>query len=142
MTEGPHSVESVKTVAAVGRKRSRLGQTVPDETVLAYSAARAFLLGEWFGAAVLVASYTLLYLFALAPGRRSVLPGLIACLLLLALGAAIYLRSRTYYGRVAFDYAPKWHSAAIIVAGSAGVFWLLFAFLGVLTWFGVAILPN
>jgi hypothetical protein len=125
------------------RRRKRSGGTsqVPEDTVAAYSAARAFLLGEWFGASLMVASFTLLYLFAFAPGR-SYVPGLVACLGILGVGTWAYLRSRTYYQRVGFDYAPRWHRATIIVAGSAGVFWLLFAFLAALTWFGVAVLPN
>lgn len=107
----------------------------------AYSAARAFLLGEWFGASLAVASFTLLYLFAFAGRGGSMGPGLIACLLLLVLGAAIYLRSRTYYLRVGFDYAPRWHVAALVVAGAAAVFWVLFAFLAVLAYLGFPVAP-
>jgi hypothetical protein len=114
---------------------------VPDETVAAYGAARAFLLGEWFGATLAVASFTLLYLFTFA-GHARTGAGLAACLALLAVGAWAYLRSRAYYQRVGFDYAPKWHVAALVVAGAAGIFWLLFAFLVALTWLGVPVLPT
>jgi hypothetical protein len=122
------------------RKRSGGTAQVPDETVAAYSAARAFLLGEWFGASLMVASFTLLYLFAF-DGRGNIKVGFVVCIALLAIGAWLYLRSRTYYGRVGFDYAPRWHMTAIIVAGSAGIFWLLFAFLAVLTLMGIPVLP-
>jgi hypothetical protein len=125
-----------------GRKRSRLNVDVPEDTVAAYSAARAFLLGEWFGASVAVSSFTLLYLFAFVPRATSVPVDLIACLALLVLGAVVYLRSRTYYLRVGFDYAPRWHIAALVVAGAAGIFWLLFAFLATLASFGVPVLPD
>jgi len=140
-------VDSVGSVSPAGasaaaRKRSRFGQRVPDETVAAYGAARAFLLGEWFGATLMVASFTLLYLFAFAPGRPNFTVALAACLALLVLGTAVYLRSRAYYGRIGFDYAPRWHRATIVVAGSAGVFWLLFALLAALTFVGVPVLPR
>jgi hypothetical protein len=122
------------------RKRSGGNLQVPGETVAAYSAARAFLLGEWFGASLAVASFTLLYLFTFAGTARTGV-GLAACLGLLALGAWAYLRSRAYYRRVGFDYAPRWHAAALVVAGAAGIFWLLFALLAALTWLGVPVLP-
>ena len=124
------------------RKRSGGTSQVPDDTVAAYAAARAFLLGEWFGASLAVASFTLLYLFTFAVPGIPVLVELGACLALLALGAVVYLRSRTYYQRVGFDYAPRWHNTAVIVAGSAGIFWLMLAFLVVLTMFGVEVLPK
>ena len=114
---------------------------VPEDTVAAYSAARAFLLGEWFGACLAVASFTLLYLFAFAGRGGGMGPGLVACLVLLLVGAAVYLRSRTYYLRIGFDYAPRWHLAALVVAGAAGLFWLLFAFLTVLASFGYPVAP-
>jgi len=113
-----------------------------EETVAAYGAARAFLLGEWFGAGLMVASFTLLYLFAFAPGRPNFAVVLGVCIALLLVGTLAYFRSRAYYARIGFDYAPKWHRATIVVAGSAGIFWLLFVFLAVLTWFGVAVLPK
>jgi hypothetical protein len=126
----------------MARKRSGGTSQVPDDTVAAYAAARAFLLGEWFGAALMVASFTLLYLFTFAGVGVSVLVEAAVCLALLAVGSFAYLRSRMYYGRVGFDYAPRWHNAAVVVAGSAGIFWLLLAFLLVLTLFGVEVLPT
>lgn len=124
------------------RKRSGGTSQVPDDTVAAYAAARAFLLGEWFGSSLMVASFTLLYLFTFAVGDVPVPLGLGVCLALLALGAVVYLRSRMYYRRVGFDYAPRWHGATVVVAGSAGIFWLMLALLVTLTYFGVAVLPQ
>ena len=126
----------------MARKRSGGTSQVPDETVAAYAAARAFLLGEWFGASLMVASFTLLYLFTFAVRGVSVPVELGVCLALLALGAVVYLRSRLYYQRVAFDYAPRWHGAAVVVAGSAGIFWFMLALLVILTYFGVEVLPQ
>ena len=126
----------------MARKRSGGTEPVVDDTVAAYAAARAFLLGEWFGASVMVASFTLLYLFTFAGVGVSVVTEVLVCLALLALGAVVYLRSRMYYGRVGFDYAPRWHNAAIVVSGSAGIFWLLLALLIVLTYLGVEVLPT
>lgn len=113
-----------------------------DETVASYSAARAFLLGEWFGASLMVASFTLLYLFTFAGVGVSVAVEVVVCLGLLLIGTWLYLRSRAYYQRIAFDYAPRWHMAAVVVAGSAGIFWLLLAFLVALTFAGVEVLPT
>jgi hypothetical protein len=123
------------------RKRSGGTTPVADDTVAAYSAARAFLLGEWFGASLMVASFTLLYLFTFSGVGVSVAVETGVCLALLAVGTFAYLRSRMYYGRVGFDYAPKWHGTAVIVAGSAAVFWLLLSILIVLTLLGVQVLP-
>jgi hypothetical protein len=137
----PSESASSAQSATRGRKRSGGTDPVVDDTVASYAAARAFLLGEWFGASLAVASFTLLYLFTFAARGIPVLVELGACLGLLAVGAVVYLRSRTYYQRVAFNYAPRWHNAAVVVAGSAGIFWLMLAFLIVLTYFGVDVLP-
>lgn len=141
---GNASVESAESVVGWrrGRKRARLaGGDVPADTVALYSAARGFLLGEWFGASLSVASFTLLYMFAFA-GTGPIAAGLVACVVLLVLGSALYLRCRTYYLRIGFDYAPRWHVGALVVAGAAGIFWLLFAFLVALTLFGYPVLPD
>ena len=138
----PTSVQSVSSVdgAVVGRKRSRLAQDVPDETVAAYGAARAFLLGEWFGAAVMVASFTLLYLFAFGSSASTAVT-YIVCLALLAVGTFAFVRCRAYYQSIEFPWAHRWHIGALLVAGSAVIFWLLFVFLVVLAWLGVQVLP-
>lgn len=120
-----------------GRKRAHWAQD-GDAAVAAYGAARGFLLGEWFGASLLVASFTLLYLLAFgAHAGPAVTYGV--CGALLALGATIYLRSRLYYHRIGADIAPKAHVLALVVAGSAGIFWLLFLLLVTLAWAGVPI---
>jgi hypothetical protein len=124
------------------RQRAHAHQGVPDDTVASYAAARGFLLAEWFGASLAVASFTLLYLLAFAnPGVNGTVD-LAVCLALLAVAALIYLRSRTYYERIGFDYAPRWHIGALVVAGAAGIFWLLFAFLLALAYFGYPLLPE
>lgn len=109
-----------------------------DEDVAQFSAARAFLVGEWFGATLMVASFTLLYLLAFGAHAT---PGLTygVCGGLLALGTLAFFRSRTYYLRVGLDVAPRMHGLAAVVAGSAGVFWLLFLLLVTLAWLGIAI---
>lgn len=127
---------------AAARKRSGGTRPAIDDTVAAYAAARAFLLGEWFGAALMVASFTLLYLFSFAGHGVSVPVEVGVCAAILALGTFVYFRSKRYYERIAFDYAPRWHAAAVVVAGSAGIFWLLLALLLVLTLFGVEVLPR
>lgn len=142
MADSDASVQSAESVVGRGsRQRSRLHQGVPEDTVAAYAAARAFLLGEWFGASLAVASFTLLYLFGFVARDLDARIGLAACLALLALGAVVYLRSRAYYLRVGFDYAPRWHVGALLVAGAAGIFWLLFAFLAALAYFGFPVAP-
>lgn len=120
------------------RKRSRWSQDVPDDVVVRYTAARAFLLGEWFGASLMIASFTLLYLldFGTSASTATIYG---VCLAALAFGTFAFVRSRAYYQRVGFDYARKWHTIATVAAGSAGVFWLLFVLLVTLAWFGVPI---
>lgn len=136
------NTKSASAVSSGKRKRSGGTSQVPDDTVAAYAAARAFLLGEWFGASLMVASFTLLYLFTFAQVGVSVPVEVGVCLALLAVGTLVYLRSRMYYGRIGFDYAPLWHGAAVVVAGSAGIFWLLLAFLLALTLLGVEVMPS
>lgn len=121
-----------------GRRRS--GGTGPtDDDVATYSAARGFLVAEWFGALLMVASFTFLYVLPFAAGAG--LGGTYAtCALLLTIGSAIFLRSRRYYQRVGVDVAPRTHAIAAVVAGSAGIFWLLFALLFVLALLGVPLL--
>lgn len=120
-----------------GRRRS--GGTAPsDAEVAAYAAARGFLLGEWFGATLMVASFTLLYLLAFG-ARASPEATYTVCLALLGIGGLSFWRSRAYYGRIDHPVAPRLHAAAGIVAGSAGIFWLLFLLLAGLAWLGIPI---
>lgn len=119
-------------------QKARAGMSVSDETVALYGAARAFLIGEWFGALVMLASFTLLYLLYAATNwtGKSIL---IACVGLMAVGSLAYLRSRSYYTRMDFHYAPKAHVGALLVAGSAAIFWLLFGLLELLVALGVEV---
>jgi len=133
-----------RTLARKERRRKAIAaMRISDEEVATYGAARAFLLGEWFGASLMDASVVLLYLLA-APGRGATSGGtaLGVSLATLALGTAAFWSSRRYYGRLDFPWAPRWHTAALVVAGAAGIFWLLFALLEALALGGVRILPG
>lgn len=123
-----------------GPARKRSGATAPsDDDVATYSAARGFLVAQWFGATLMVASFTLLYLFAFGAHVDARVTYAV-CITLLVLGTAIFLRSRKYYERVGADIAPRSHGMAAVVAGSAGIFWLLFLLLVVLALLGVPLL--
>ena len=127
--------EAVAAPMPASRRRS--GGTAPsDADVAVYSAARGFLVAEWTGATLMVASFTLLYLLAFGAHADPVVTYLV-CGALLAIGTLVFLRSRAYYRRVAFDVAPRLHAIAAVVAGSAGIFWLLFLLLVGLAWLGV-----
>lgn len=122
-------------------QRSREGQPVTEETRANYTAVRAFLFGEWFGACLAVASFTLLYLFGFAAPQVPTSTVLGACLGLLAVGAFIYLRNCGYYERLGFPWAKRWHIAALVVAGSAAIFWFLFGMLTLLAALGIDVGP-
>jgi hypothetical protein len=137
-TPGPASAGSASSAVPSGRQRS--GGTSPsDDDVARYAAARGFLIAEWFGAVLMVASFTFLYLLPFAAGA-GVGGTYTTCALLLTIGAAIFLRSRRYYQRIGADIAPRTHAIAAVVAGSAGIFWLLFVLLLSLALFGVPLL--
>jgi hypothetical protein len=132
VTEAPSD-----TIAPAPRPRKRsTGGGPSDVDIAQYSAARGFLAAEWFGATLMVASFTLLYLLALGADASPVLT-YVVCIALLALGTAVFFRCRTYYARIGTDIAPKTHAIAAVVAGSAGIFWLLFVLLVTLAWLGV-----
>lgn len=111
---------------------------VSEGEVAAFAAARGFLVAEWFGALLLVASFALLYVLAFG-AHASPAVTYTTCGILLVAGAGFFLRSRTYYARVGLDIAPRSHAIAAVVAGSAGIFWLLFAILVGLAWLGIPI---
>ncbi|HUR62899.1 MAG TPA: hypothetical protein VM241_00300 [Candidatus Thermoplasmatota archaeon] len=122
-------------------QKARAGMSVSPETVAAYTAARGFLMAEWLGASLMVASFTLLYLLTFG-SRAAVGTTLWACLAMLLLGAYVFWTNHRNYARVGFLWAKRWDNGAIVVAGSGAVFWLLFALLEVLTLFGVAVGPR
>ena len=102
------------------------------------TAARGFLLAEWLGALLMVASFTQLYVVVfggLGSGRLALGVGAA----LLALGSLLFLRSRRHYRSIGVPVAAKWHGAAAVVAGSAVIFWLLFLLLALLVALGVEV---
>lgn len=124
-------------------QKSRQGMSVSEETVAAYTAARAFLMGEWFGATLMVASFTLLYLFAFVAQRSPPLPVVLGvCLAMFLGGAFIFWRNHEYYVRLGFHWAKRWDTTAIVVAGAGAIFWLLFGLLALLSAFGVDVLGT
>lgn len=130
----PETLERKRTL-----QKSREGMAATPEMVANYTAARAFLLGEWFGASLVVASFTLLYLFAAVPGGPSVAVTLSVCLTIAAVGAFAFWRNHQYYQRLDFPWARRWHTSATVVAGSGAIFWLLFALLELLAALGIPI---
>lgn len=112
--------------------------SVTDEQLATYTAARAFLFGEWVGAILMVASFTQLFFLGLRSDEAATW-SLILGLAMLALGGFMFWRNRTYFLRLGVDWRRRWEVTAIIVAGSGVVFWLLFGLLSLLTALGVPI---
>ena len=122
------------------RKRSRLNMTVPDDTIAKYTMARGFLIGEWIGALLIVASFTLLYvLYAQGHDARFALT---ISLVTGIIGTIAFWRSRKIYRSLDFPYAPKWEAVANVTAASGAIFWMLFATLMILTYAGIQVLPS
>lgn len=123
-------------------QKARAGQSVSDEELARYTAARAFLFGEWAGAVLMVASFTQLYVFLFGPLAAStgVVVGVGAGLL--ALGAWMFWTNRTYYHRLDWPFRRRWELAATVVAGSGLLFWLMFLVLLLLTVLGKPVLPT
>lgn len=111
-------------------QKAREGQSVDDETLAKYTAAKGFLFAANVGALLMVYSFTHLYVFGLRPGA-SVPLSLAIAMVLLALGGWMYWRSRTYYLRLEFPWRRRWEVTATILAGASVVFWALF----LLAWF-------
>lgn len=106
-----------------------------EDAMALLTAARGFLLGEWFGAVLLLISFTQLYL-AIAghyypPPAALGIGGLVA-----VTGAVVYLQSRRYYLRLDTNWGRRSHNAAAVTAGAGAIFWLLFLVLMVLVWNG------
>jgi len=114
----------------------------PEETAASFTAAKAFLYGEWFGASLSCASFTLLYLFALQAPHVPPWTAMGICLVLLAMGLFVFFRNRAYYERLEFRWAARWHTAAYVVAGAGAVFWLLFGLLLLLQFLGIDVGPK
>lgn len=122
-------------------QKARAGMAVSPETVAAYTAARGFLLAEWLGASLMVASFTLLYLLTFG-SHASVRATLVACVGMFVLGSYVFWTNHRNYARVGFLWAKRWDAGAIVVAGSGVVFWFLFALLELLTYLGVSVGPK
>ena len=125
-------------MTAKSMQKARAGMSVSDDDIALYTAARAFLFGEWAGALLMVASFTQLFFLGLrsdAYATASVIIGLV----LLVLGAFIFWTSRTYFFRLGVAWRKNWELAAVMVAGSGVVFWLLFGLLWLLVWNDVPI---
>jgi|ERR1051326_4903077 hypothetical protein len=122
-------------------QKARAGMAVSEETVALYTAARGFLMAEWFGASLMVASFTLLYLLTFG-SQASVRVTLAVCATLLAGGGYVFWTNHRNYTRVGFLWAKRWDNAAIVLAGAGVVFWLLFLLLELLTFLGVAVAPK
>lgn len=122
------------------RQKARAGMSVSDDDMATYTAARAFLFGEWVGALIMVASFTQLYIVTFVAGGNagwSIGIGLAA----LALGGWVFWSNRTYYLRLNFPWRRKWDAVAVVFALAGVVFWLLFGLLAALVWNGVPVQP-
>lgn len=131
-----------KTVERKARmQKARAGMQATPELLANYTAVRAFLYGEWFGALACCASVALVYMFA-SPSSTAQPPwSLLVPLAVFAIGVYVYWRNRVYYERLGFPWAKRWHHAALILAGSGVIFWLLF---GALYWMatqGIPVMP-
>ena len=133
-------------------QKARAGMAVTDETVAKYTAARGFLYGEWFGACLMVASIAMVYLLAGCPksAAKACVAGTAASpgvalgvsLAMFALGSWAFLSNHRYYKGLDFPWAKRWDTAAIVLAGSGAVFWLLFALLFLLAELGISVAPK
>lgn len=129
-------------MAAKPMQKARAGMSVSDEDLAKYTAARAFLFGEWVGALLMVASFTQLYWFILArPGGNT--PLLMAVAIgMLVLGAWMFWKNRSYYLSLEWPYKRAWEIAATVVAGAGAVFWLMFLVMTLMAMAGKPLLPE
>lgn len=123
-------------------QKSRRGQIDPDEARALLIAARAFLLGEWAGALLMVASFSQLYWFTFARPGTPVAWTVGGGIALLALGAWVFASNRTYFRRLEVEWGRRSEFAATVTAGAGVIFWLLFLVLLVLAWAGQPLLPD
>ncbi len=120
-------------------QRSRAGQTVDDELLAKYTAAKGFLFSAMIGALLMAYSFTHLYLFGLRTGANIPLAYAVA-ITCLALGSLIWWRSRAVYLALDFPWRRGWEIASSLIAAAAGAFWLLFILATILVWRGVDLL--
>lgn len=124
-----------------GDERVRANAEATADLVATYTAAKAFLIGEWIGAVLCVVSFSQLY-FGVFSHTYSAKAALVVGLVLLGLGGLVFFRSRTYYRRIDFRWGRRWEMVAHVVAGSGAFFWALFGLLAALTAFGYSVLPK
>lgn len=122
-------------------QKAREGQSVDAEVVATYTAAKGFLISAWIGALLMAYSFTHLYLFGLRPGANIALAYVVA-IACMALGSAMWWRSRRVYLDLDFPWRRGWEIGASLVAATAGAFWLLFLLATFLIWRGVDILGQ
>jgi hypothetical protein len=123
-------------------QKSRANQSVDPNTMAKYTAARVFLAGMWFGATLMLASFTQLYWFTFArPDVGPRWPVSVGAAML-ALGAWAFWKNRRYYHDLDFPMRRRLATAADAAAGAGAFFWLLFAFLWVLTALGQPVLGD
>ncbi len=112
-----------------------------DELLATYTAANGFLVSGWIGALLMAYSFTHLYLFGLRPGA-SIGVAYIIAIACMAIGTAMWWRSRKVYLDLDFPWRRGWEIGASLVAATAGAFWLLFLLAAFLTWRGVDLLGQ
>ncbi len=117
-------------------QKARQGMSVSDEQVATYTAAMGFLVAEWAGALLMVASFTQLYAYGLRPGANVTLSLVVGGVLLLA-GSFMYWTNRRNYLAMEFPWRRRWEVTATIFAAAGAVFWFLFIMAAVLVWRGV-----
>ena len=123
-------------------QKARAGMSVTEETVAAYTAARGFLMGAWFGASMSCASIGMLYMLTVPTFGVSGPVAFAVSLAFFVVGGYVYWTNHTYYRRLDFPWAKRWDTGALVVAGAGAVFWLLFALLATLAWMGIRVLPE
>lgn len=106
-------------------QKARAGQSVDDETLAKYTAAKGFLVAEAIGAILMVYSFTHLYVFGLRP-QANIPVAIGVAVGILLLGGIMFWRSRTVYLDLEFPVHRRWEVLATLLAGAAIVFWGLF----------------
>ena len=116
-------------------------QEITSDDMARYLATRGFVWSAWVGAILLTISYTQLYWAVLSgaySGKYSLLLGVVVAIG----GGIIFRRSRALWSAIDPSVGRKAMTAALLVAGAGGVFWLLFLLFSLLTLAGVELLPE